>query len=325
MLRRTRGMHASEQLTDQDKESLGSLERKLCVVRDRVEGVARGYFTALYIYGPGGMGKSHTVLKHLEHLDVAHKLFNSRMTAKGLFMALWAAPDAVHVLEDMERLTRDRDAQGVLRSCSWAQPGHARVCTWTTADGSLRFEFRGGLIMTSNRPLADLPELRALATRIEVYRLEASDAELTALMRKVAADGYSDGKISISAEECREVTEFLLKECKRAACPLDLRLQVRAFRTYVQWAADCTVTYWQDLISAMVREAISHFRREQDTASAEVKRARRRNVVREIVGQEPDVEEQMRIYKQTTACSRADFFRRKAEVESGEFDDDDRP
>ena len=141
------------------------------------------------------MGKSYTVLRHLESLDVPYQLFNSRMTAKGLFLALQWAPDAIHVMEDMERLTKDPDAQGVLRSALWAQPGHDRVITWTTAtDGKQRFVFRGGLILISNRPLADLPELRAMATRIEVHRLEVSDAELAALMRELAGKGISPGR-----------------------------------------------------------------------------------------------------------------------------------
>src|SRR6185312_729738 len=100
------------------------------------------------------------------------------MTAKGLFLAMKHSPDAVHVLEDMERLTKDADAQGVLRSALWTQPGHDRVVTWTTAtEGSQRFIFRGGLILISNRPLANMPELLALATRIEVHQLEVTDAE----------------------------------------------------------------------------------------------------------------------------------------------------
>lgn len=68
----------------------------------------------------------------------------------------------------MERLTKDPDAQGVLRSALWSQPGHDRVVTWTPATGGpLRFIFRGGLILISNRPPADLPEVRALATRTD--------------------------------------------------------------------------------------------------------------------------------------------------------------
>jgi hypothetical protein len=308
-----------------DSEALATLEKKLNLVRDHVTAVGRGYKTGFYLYGTGGMGKSYTVLQHLENLGVTFQLFNSRMTAKGLFLTLQKAPDAIHVMEDMERLTKDPDAQGVLRSALWAQPGHERLVTWTTAaDGPQRFPFRGGLILISNRPLADLPELRALATRIEVHRMEATDAELAALMREVAGRGYRlDGKIGIGPEECLKVTEFVLKECRAAGCPLDLRLQQKAFRSYLQFAADYSVSHWEDLVAASVREATCHFRHEQNTTSPEARKAQRRKVVREIIGKEADVNEQVKLYIERTKQSRADFFRRKQEVLSGEFEGDD--
>jgi hypothetical protein len=312
---------------DRDKDALASLEKKLHLVRDHATAVLRGYKTGYYLYGTGGMGKSYTVLRHLESLslDVPYQLYNSRMTAKGLFLTLRKTPDAIHVMEDMERLTKDPDAQGVLRSALWAQPGHDRAVTWTTAtDGAQRFVFRGGLIMISNRPLADLPELRALATRIEVHRLEVTDAELAALMRDLASKGYRlHDKVAIGPEECFLVTEFLLKECRAVGCPLDLRLQQKAFQSYLQFAADCSVSHWEDLIAASVREANSHFRHEPNTTSLEARKKQRRNVVREIIGKVADAKEQEQLYMQQTKASRADFFRRKREVESGEFDDDD--
>ena len=309
-----------------DQHALDTYEKKQHLVRDRVTAVARGYKNGYYLYGTGGMGKSYMVLRHLESLDVPYQLFNSRMTAKGLFLTLERAPDAIHVLEDMERLTKDPDAQGVLRSALWAQPGHERVVTWTTAtDGPQRFVFRGGLILISNRPLADLPELRAMATRIEVHRLEVTDAELAALMRELAGMGFRfHGKVGIGPEECLQVTEYLLKECRVVGCPLDLRLQQKAFQSYLQFAADCSVCHWKDLVAASVREATCHFRHEPNTASPEARKAHRRNVIREIIEKETDVNQQVNIYKQQTDKSRADFFRRKNEIESGEFDDYDR-
>lgn len=315
----------TEDLRPADRAALASLDKKLHLVRDHVTAVARGYKTGYYLYGTGGVGKSYTVLRHLENSDVPYQLYNSRMTAKGLFQTLEHAPDAIHVLEDMERLTKDPDAQGVLRSALWAQPGHDRIVTWTTATGGpLRFIFRGGLILLSNRPLADLPELRALATRIEVHRLEVTDAELTALMRELAAKGYRvQDKLVIMPEECMKVTEYLLKECRSAGCPLDLRLQQKAFQTYLQFAADCSVSHWEDLIAASVREATCHFRHEVNTTSPEARKAKRRNVVREIVGTVADAKEQERAYMEKTGASRADFYRRKREVESGEFDETD--
>lgn len=310
---------------DRHQEALRSLEKKLHLVRDYVTAVGKGYKPGFYLYGTGGMGKSYTVLRHLESLDVPYQLFNSRMTAKGLFLTLQWAPDAIHVMEDMERLTKDPDAQGVLRSALWAQPGHDRVVTWTTAtEGRQRFVFRGGLILISNRPLSDLPELRAMATRIEVHRLEVSDDELAALMRELAAKGYRlQERVGIGPEECLKVTEFLLKECRATGCPLDLRLQQKALQSYLQFAADCSVSHWEDLVAASVREATCHFRHEPNTASPEARKAQRRNVVREIIGQEADVKAQEKLYMQKTGASRADFFRRKREVESGEFDGHD--
>jgi hypothetical protein len=315
-------MNENQLPPDRDKVALVSLEKKLHLARDICTAVAKGYKPGLYLYGPGGMGKSYTVLRHLEHIDAPYQLFNSRMTAKGLFLTLQRAPDAVHVLEDMERLTKDPDAQGVLRSALWAQPGHERLVTWTTAtDGPQRFPFRGGLILISNRPLADLPELRALATRIEVHRLEATDAELAALMRDLAGKGYRlRDNVGIGPEECLQVTEYLLKECHAAGCRLDLRLQQKAFQSYLQFAADCSVSHWEDLVAASVREATCHFRHEPNTSSPEARKAQRRNVIREILGKEADGKEQEKLYTQRTGASRADFYRRKREVESGEFD-----
>jgi hypothetical protein len=315
----------SEMLQPSENAELASFEKKMHLVRDHVTAVAKGYKTGYYLYGNGGNGKSFTVTRHLERSDVPYQLFNSRMTAKGLFLTLKSAPDAIHVLEDMERLTKDPDAQGVLRSALWAQPGHDRVVTWTTAtDGPVRFVFRGGLILISNRPLADLPELRALATRIEVHRLEITEAELTALMRDLAGKGHRIAdKLVIAPEECMQVTEYLLKECRAAGCPLDLRLQQKAFQTYLQFAADCSVSHWEDLIAASVREATCHFRHEVNTSSPEAKKMQRRNVLREIMRTVGDAKKQEEVYTARTGASRADFFRRKREVESGGFDETD--
>jgi len=309
-----------------DQDALASLENKLHVIRDFVTSVAKRYKHGLFVYGGGGMGKSYTMLDQLQRLEVPYQLHNSRMTGKGLFLALKHAPDAIHVLEDMERLTKDADAQGVLRSAMWAQPGHERIVTWTTAkDGLDRFVFRGGLILISNRPLADLPELRALATRIEVLHFEATDAEQTARMYDLASKGFRlRDKMVLGAKECLEITEHLLNECRAAGCPLDLRLQQKSFQTYLQWESDLTALHWKDLMAASVREAAHHFRYESSPISQEAKRKRKRNFIRDLATQFPgNVQQQEEHYVDNDIGSRADFYRRKREVESGEFDEAD--
>jgi hypothetical protein len=318
-------MNESLVLGGEDKNGLASLEKKLQLLRDLVTAVAKGFKTGLFLYGSGGMGKSFNVLRHLENLETGYQLFNGRMTAKGLFLALQHAPDAVHVLEDMERLTKDADGQGVLRSALWAQPGHDRVVTWTTAtDGAQRFAFRGGLILICNRPLADLPELRALATRIEVHRLEVTEAEMTAKMRELASGGYRHGgKVVLEPQNCLEVTEHLLRECHAAGCPLDLRLQQKSFQTYLQWQLDHTACDWRDLMAASVREATHHFRHETNPLSADAKKKHRRNILRAILAETKDVKQQEERYAERAEAKRADFYRRKYEIDHGEFDEYD--
>jgi hypothetical protein len=305
-----------------NEAALESLDRKFALVRDRVTGVASGLSNGLYLYGSGGVGKSYAVISRLDQMGWAYKLFNSRMTAKGLFSALERAPDAVHILEDMERLTNDRDAQGVLRSSLWAQPDKDRIVTWTTATGGEQhFTFRGGVIMISNRPLAVLPELRALATRITVLRLDVTDAELTALLRRLAAKGhYAGGGLALESATCVEVTEFLLSECRAAGCPLDARLQVNSYGDYLLWQQDRTLCHWHDLVTSRVREAAEHFRHEVNRQTQEERHARLRTVVKEVLGQTPDVAEQIRLYRERTGKSRTDFYRRKMEIDSGEFE-----
>ena len=163
-------------VSEANREGLASIDRKLRLIDDRVAAVVRGYQTGLYLCGAGGLGKSYSVYRQLQLLEIDFRAFNSRMTALGLFQALAKAPDNIHVLEDMERIVHDRDAQGVLRSALWSQGDRERVVTWTTSAGEQRVTFRGGIIMLANRPLGDLPELRALASRIAVHKLEVSDS-----------------------------------------------------------------------------------------------------------------------------------------------------
>jgi hypothetical protein len=85
-------------LSAQDEKHLARRERKLQLVRDRTRAVALGYATGLYLYGNGGIGKSYTVLTELRRLQANYKVFNSRMTGRGLYNALEKFPDATVVL-----------------------------------------------------------------------------------------------------------------------------------------------------------------------------------------------------------------------------------
>jgi hypothetical protein len=307
-------------LTALDKQALEKLDRRLRFIRDRVRGVIRGYHTGFYLHGAAGLGKSFNIIRQLEEESADFRVFNSRMTGKGLYRALEHARFAVHVLEDMERLTDDRDAQGVLRSAVWAQPGRDRVVTWNTAAGQSQFIFGGGIIMLANRPLADLPELRALASRIAVQRLDVTEAEMAAHIRRVASAGFERGKHKLDPEQSRTVAEFVIEKSKRLNCPLDLRIFDNACLEYLQWEHDYTDCHWQDLVENRIRQTVEHFRHDLTGQSRKQRLAAHREIVRDICQQTEDNQERYRLWRERTGRSQASFYRRKQEVDLGEFD-----
>jgi hypothetical protein len=299
---------------------LANLESKFRLVRDRVDGIFQRFHTGLYLYGAGGLSKSHTVLKHLDDTQANYRLFNSRMTAKGLCLELQDSPDALHVLEDMERITKDADAQGVLRSALWAQPGKRRMVTWTTATERIKFEFRGGIIMIANTPLAEMAELKALSTRIDVIKLEVTDGELVALMRDLANRGYQDPKGELSPSVCLEVVDYLIDQCRQAKFPLDMRLYVNALADYLQWQAKHSRCGWRELVTNRVHQSAAHRLEEAAIMNREQTLEWEREQVRQIMAETDHLSgktktaEEVKRFKDRTGLAPATFYRRKREV-----------
>jgi hypothetical protein len=298
-------------LSPEDQAHLDSLDRKLMVVRDRVTSVVRRYTFGFFLYGKGGNCKSYTVMQELERLRADYKLHNSRMTGRGLFDVLEEYPDSIHLLEDVESLFRDSTAQGVLRSALGGQQRGdewERFVTWKAAQTWLGFYFTGGIIVTSNRPLGDLPELRALATRVNPVHLCCTNPEIAALMRKVALDGYRHRGESLGPEACLEVAEFLIEHCLRANRNLDMRLLVNGLADRLQHEAGETECHWHDLLLCRLLER---------AVPAKESRAERLHREREIAAQIKEMprEDRLRAWQEKTGKSEAALYRRLADLD----------
>ncbi len=294
-----------------DQRHLDRLDRKLMVVRDRVASVVRGYTSGFFLFGEGGNCKSYTVLQELERLGADYKTHNSRMTGRGLFDVMRKHPDSIHLLEDVEGLFRDPMAQGVLRSALWGQQrgdDQERLVTWNAYKTNLHFYFSGGVIVTSNRPLDDLPELRALGTRVNPVNLFCTNQEIAALMRKVALDGFRHRGDRLGPGESLEVAEYVIDHCLRANRNLDMRLLVNGFADRLQYEAGETECHWHDLLLCrMVERAVP----------AKESRAERLLREREIAARISDMprDERLRVWHERTGKSEAALYRRMAELD----------
>ncbi|MBA4189486.1 MAG: hypothetical protein C0467_15975 [Planctomycetaceae bacterium] len=243
-----------------DDVLLASLEQKLQLVRDRIRGVAEGYQTGFYLYGEGGTSKSYTVEETLKQLEKPYKLTNTRVTGKGLFDVLNEFPDAIHVIEDAETLFKDKNSFGVLRSALWGQVGEngqqERPVHWQTANGREEFVFTGGLILISNCPLDNVPETRAIKTRIDYLQYEPTNEEVAALMRKIARKGHRHGSQWLTPEECLEVANEIAEQVGRMKRNLDLRLLIKTFQDRLQYQNGAAETHWVDLLVSRMKERV---------------------------------------------------------------------
>lgn len=307
-------------LTPQDERHLDTLNGKLQLVRDYTASVATGRTTGFYLYGPGGCGKSYAVLDELNRRQVPFRLFNSRMTGRGVYNALEDSPDAVHVLEDMEQLFRESGALGVLRSALWAQPRKdregpsERLVTWSTYRMEHEFVFTGGVIMTANRPFPDQPELDAIGTRIAYMQLVVSDNELKAQMRHIANEGFQQGRDRIDPGDCHEVCEFVIGECQGLNRRLDLRLLINGFRDYLQWQ-DCeSGCHWRDMVSARVKQRPTRLEEVKSAGGRTAQNQLELQAAAEIAEKTTDREERRRLWFNRTGKSEQTLYRRLAEI-----------
>lgn len=304
------------QPTTPDEVHLASYDAKLQLVRDYTKGVALGFSNGFFLHGTGGIAKSFTVLGELQRLNVDFKLFNSRMSGRGLFDALGEYPKSIHVLEDMERVVKDKDAQGVIRSACWGQRGEdgkqKRSVTWATAKGVESFVFSGGIIMLSNRPLDDLPELRAIRTRISHLHLEVSDAEIAAQMRSISRRGFAHGSEAMSADECGVVCEFVVTESQNKLCHLDMRLLQNAFCDFLQWREGHASCHWMTLVATRLNG------RQDDQPTVSLKDRQQDEALRTleaVLAQFPTTLAAQVEWCRQTGKSRASFFRYKRALE----------
>jgi hypothetical protein len=258
------------ELTNEEREHLANLRKKLTHVKDAVRGVAKDFHTGLLLHGEGGTGKSYTVLEELQKLKAKYTYHNARITGRGLVDALARAPADVHLIEDAETLMDDKKAWGVLRSALWSQSKEKppeREITWTAFRTTIRFVFTGGIIVISNSNLADSkPEIRALKARVGNLCLDINNNEIRAMMKSICREGYRYGEDCLTPDECWEVGQFIIDKLGALHRNLDLRLLLNGFRDYLQWKTGHAVNHWNVLLEGRMQERVVYRGRAEQKA-----------------------------------------------------------
>ena len=144
-----------------------SINQRFGFVTDMVNMVAQGDQASVIICGPGGLGKSHTVMTALKNKGFAditlsedeasnskksYTVVKGYSTAKGLYRALFENKDGVLVFDDCDSVLKDPVSVSLLKSAldSYSR----RIITWRAdfKDDELpnSFLFKGRVVFISN-------------------------------------------------------------------------------------------------------------------------------------------------------------------------------
>jgi hypothetical protein len=224
------------------------------IIAARVDEVVSGDVPSFFLHGPGGHGKSHTVMEQLNKKPGLGKWrhWNSRMTARALVEHLFSARHEVHLFEDMEDLYKDKTSAGILRSACASVKGRPRRITYTTMRDEFDFVFEGGVIIISNEDLSGNGVLGAVASRMRPMQWLLRPDEIVAIIRDAAAKGHRHRGHLMPVDQCQEVADFVIAEMQSGK--VDLRTYFdHALPSYWHWqhAVDPAV-HWTDIVKSKI-------------------------------------------------------------------------
>jgi len=240
------------------KQLRDKLEKDVIVLKTNVRGVAQGYTTAFFCWGPGGLGKTHHITQELDDiLGNAWVHHTAYSTPKALFDSLASAPTAIHLFEDCERLYKQDIAASILRAACGSPRDAERWMTYETAAEKRCVRFTGGIIIVSNENLKKSKGvLNAVASRFQPQEWNLVTEERIAGMLDMADQGSKRGGRTLSPKQCREIAAFIIDElaAESGRSILDFRVyNEHGIPVYCQWLDDPSGPHWTDVLRSKLR------------------------------------------------------------------------
>jgi hypothetical protein len=162
-----------------------------------VTNVADGSINSAIVSGPGGLGKTHTVMATLKKLGLEmgqhYKLITGYASARGLYEALFNHNRQLIVFDDCDSVLRDRIGVGLLkgaldsynvRTISWVvklDPDKSQLPEELQIPAS--FQFTGRVIFITNRLIYELDQ--PIRTRSLVISVDMTTAEKLKRMEQI--------------------------------------------------------------------------------------------------------------------------------------------
>jgi hypothetical protein len=308
---------------DPELESLGELDKKLLVARDRIRLVARGETPGFYWYGRPGTGKTHLVLGTLDEMGAKYQYHKGGITAHGLLEMMAEHPDEVLALDDVSAIFGDKKAVQYLLAALGRLQGQAWETSYVRHGQQIRISFTGGIICISNLPVENKGMLAAFKSRVHTLSHSPSDLMLIALARhRICKKGWPSLTPKLTAEETNEVINWVWAESRRLNVAVDLRaLFDKALPDYLAWREKKTEAHWKDLVTTTLEEEVNSlvFTPPGGVNKIGVRQATKEEeweIVRGILKEYTTRQDRIWAWKQRTHKSEKAFDRRWGEIKA---------
>jgi hypothetical protein len=189
-----------------------------------IDMVIAGISPSCIITGPGGIGKTYTVVKALEsqgYKDGEYVVIKGFTTPLGLYRLLHDNRRAIILFDDCDSAFKEPTALNLLKGA--LDTTERRMLSWNSSklpdDIEPIFEFKGRIIFVSNVPLNGFDQ--TLISRSMIIDLQMSREEILDRIETIATD-----VIPLPADMRKDVIEFL-KENKDSMSDLNIRTYIK--------------------------------------------------------------------------------------------------
>ncbi len=226
----------TEEIHDEEKITFGINER-FDFIEKFVRMVARGVSNSLIVAGPGGLGKTHTVIETLEAMG-KHELnigdlegdfivVKGFSTAKALYRTLWENNGKIIIFDDTDAVIKDPIGSNIFKAA--LDSYDKRVISWNAdfperEELPNRFEFIGKVIFITNMSIDKIPQAivsRSLKCDVSMTIAEKVERIETIIysndfMRNISMDVKHDTVIFIK-EHAEKFTDLNIRSAMTIA------------------------------------------------------------------------------------------------------------
>ena len=274
---------ASSDNNGKPSSPLEEWNRQLDVVRTLIISAAKGYRNGLGLYGPPGVGKTHTVQEILKELKMKWAEAPKGLTPQGLLEFFEEFGSGIMIFDDVAELFQKERARKYMMAAFGTRPDYTqpRIVPYAREGRKMSVTVAGCCFVMTNEERFPA----AFASRITTLEFAPTQQQVAALMRDIASRGVRRDKWELSASESTEVAEFLIPEARALGVRLDLRdLIEKSLPDYALWKDGLARVHWKDLVRAHFLGKLTELKHTPPKPTSRASRLdKEREVVREIL------------------------------------------